>query len=294
MKRDFARAMYGLALLTACTSRPVELDDEAGTTTAMSESTSDSETTSTTDDESTSSDASDAGDDEVSVTFIVEFDVPPASECDMYMQDCPPGEKCVPYASDGNEWNASKCVPVMGDQQPGEPCSWGGIVEATDDCDATSVCWDVMDVDGELVGTCVAFCQGTPDRPECPPGSSCLICGSCWIPICIQHCDPLVQDCAEGLGCFWANTGFNCIFTAGDIPTGEPCGYVNDCAPGNFCADAASLPSCNGAACCTAYCDLQLGDAGCAAQPDTVCVSFFEEGMAPPGYENVGLCVLPP
>jgi hypothetical protein len=200
----------------------------------------------------------------------------------------------VPYASGGgNVWDASKCVPIMGDQQVGEPCQWGGIVEATDDCDATSLCWDVMDVDGELIGTCFAICQGMADMPECPPGSRCSSCGSCF-PICIPTCDPLVQDCGEGLGCFWANVSFSCIFTAGEIPTGEPCGYLNDCVPGDYCVDAANLPSCVGSSCCTAFCDLQLGDAGCAMQPNTTCVSFFEQGMAPPGYENVGICILPP
>ena len=57
-------------------------------------------------------------------------------------------------------------------------------------------------------------------------------------------------------------------------------------------SSADNLPDCDGPSCCTAFCDLMLGDAQCAALEGTVCVPFFEENMAPPGYENVGVCVL--
>ncbi len=47
--------------------------------------------------------------------------------CDVFKQDCPEGEKCSAYADDGGtSWNASKCVPVNGDGQPGEPCTVEG------------------------------------------------------------------------------------------------------------------------------------------------------------------------
>lgn len=142
--------------------------------------------------------------------------------------------------------------------------------------------------------TCLEFCSGTPDSPTCRQGSQCLLAGD-WSPfLCTPNCDPLVQDCSAGLGCYWSSTGFFCIFAADQIPTGEPCGYVNDCAPGHLCAEAAALPSCAGPACCTQYCDLQLGDAGCVDQPGTVCVSFYPEGEAPIGEEHIGICILPP
>ncbi len=225
------------------------------------------------------------------LTFIPESDMMIESECDPFMQDCPEGEKCVPYASDGgNVWNANKCVQVTGDGAVGDSCTWGGIVEATDDCGADSICWDVMDVDGQAIGVCTQYCEGTADNPICPMSTSCIIINEGSINLCIANCDPLLQDCGAGLGCFWANTAFSCIFTAGEIPPNEPCGYINDCAPGNLCADAASLPSCAGSACCTPFCD--LADPACATM-GTECVTFFEEGMAPPGYEDVGVCVLP-
>ncbi len=135
--------------------------------------------------------------------------------------------------------------------------------------------------------------SGTPNTPICPPGLNCVLLSQAGPWLCTQYCDPLAPDCDEGLGCYWASTHFDCIFTAENIPTGEPCGYINDCAPGNLCADAAVLPSCVGSACCTKYCNLPDGDAGCVEQPGTACVPFFEQGMAPDGFEHVGVCVLP-
>jgi hypothetical protein len=211
-------------------------------------------------------------------------------ECDPWAQDCPEGEKCVPYGSTGGNWDANKCVPVLGDGQPGDACTWDGTSAATDSCGADSHCWDVMEVDGQLEGVCTPFCDGTPNDPICGPETSCLIANEGSITLCIQTCDPLLQECADGLGCFWANNDFNCIFTAGEIQADEPCGFVNDCAPGLFCASAEVLPSCESSACCTAYCDLSIGE---CSNPDTECAPFFEEGTAPPNYEDIGLCIVP-
>lgn len=212
------------------------------------------------------------------------------SECDPFMQDCPDGEKCVPYGSTGGNWDANKCVLVMGDGVEGDPCTYGGVVEATDSCGAGLHCWDVMDVDGQPQGVCTAFCSGSADNPTCNPGTSCLIANDGSINLCIVTCDPLQQDCGSGLACFWANNDFNCIFTTQDIPLGDPCGFINDCVAGTGCLAAEVMPNCNGSACCGAFCD--LSDPTCMQQ-GTECSAFFEEGMAPPGYENVGVCILP-
>ena len=125
----------------------------------------------------------------------------------------------------------------------------------------------------------------TADRMMLPAGSND---GS--VTLCIALCDPLIQDCGAGLGCFVTGSDFNCVFTTDEVPMGEPCGYINDCAPGNFCADAASLPSCDGSACCASFCNLE--DPLCLLA-QTECVSFFDEGMALPGFEDVGVCIVP-
>jgi hypothetical protein len=269
-------------------------DDESDSSEVSSDSTSTGETStseSTTSPEPTDSETS--SDEWTSADFIPDEDVWVADQCDPYEQDCPDGEKCVPYGSTGGNWDANKCVPIMGDGEPGEPCWYGGVYEATDDCDATSVCWDVMAVDGEAIGTCHSLCTGTADNPECPVGSSCLIASDSSVNICIFNCSPILQDCGRGLACFWANGNFNCIFTTQDIPAGEPCGFINDCAKGLSCTTAEVLPSCEGSACCTLFCDVELGDQQCEAMPGTSCVPFFEDGQAPPGYELLGLCMLP-
>jgi hypothetical protein len=227
--------------------------------------------------------------------FVPDEDVIGAAACDPLAQDCPEGEKCIAYSSTGDTWDANKCVPVTGSNAPGDSCVYNGANLGTDDCDATSVCWNAIDDgNGVLVGTCYPFCTGSVDNPMCDdPAQSCRVVNEGVITICLPRCDPLLQDCAEGLGCYWSGTSgtFQCIITAGGIPTGEPCGYNNDCNPGNFCADAAALDMCNGSACCAAYCDLTEDPTPCLAPLE--CVSFFDEGTAPPEYMNLGLCILP-
>lgn len=294
-------AKFKLVALTllACACGPgglrVSSSDETSTNDSTSSASSSSETsTSESTDSGESTDPSDTFDTFDTVNFVPESDDVRGDPCDSFMQDCPDGEKCVPYASNGGSWDANKCVPVMGDQAVGEPCSYAGAEEGTDDCDATSMCWDVMDIDGELVGTCTPFCQGSADMPECPEGSTCNLTGDGVVTLCFSNCDPLLQDCNEGLACYWANNDFNCIFTTQDIPPGEPCGFLNDCVAGNICLDAAVLPSCNGSACCSPFCNLELPDQTCDVLPGTTCVPFFEQDTAPPGDEDVGVCIVPP
>ena len=222
-------------------------------------------------------------------TFIAPTDGMYGSTCDPFLQDCPERQKCVPVQSVGDTWDANRCVDVIGDASVGEPCQYGGAVAGWDTCDENSWCWNVEWVDGEGWGHCAELCGGNANNPLCPAGSSCSISCAGTINICIPNCDPLLQDC-DGLGCFWAGTSFECIFATQDIPTGEPCGYINDCAPGNLCTNADVLPGCEGASCCAAFCDLDAPD--CAIE-GTECMPFFTEGEAPPGQENVGVCQVP-
>jgi hypothetical protein len=271
------RSAWILLSLLAVGCRPPQFDygttsgTESTTIDGTDSSTSNASESSTTETEESSTDTSDTSEDL------------PIVECNPYTQDCPAGEKCVPYAD--VTWEGHKCVPVLGDQAPGESCTYAGGVEATDDCDGTSHCWD---------GICRSFCTGTEGRPECPPGADCY---HHFFNVCIPTCDPILQDCEAGFVCHWTNGPFLCLLEVGDTPLGQPCSFI-DCAAGLACLIAEVVPGCEALGeqgCCSSYCDLNLGDGPCEALlPGTVCASFFEEGMAPAGYEHVGVCVLPP
>jgi hypothetical protein len=210
------------------------------------------------------------------------------AECDPWAQDCPEGEKCVAYGSTGGNWDRNKCVTVMGSGQEGDPCTYSNTLESTDDCGPDTWCWNV---NMDNVGTCTPFCEGNPDNPLCDPGFGCTIANEGSINLCLQRCDPLLQDCQGEDICFYDFSGnFVCVFGTDMIPTGEPCGFINDCAAGNICLDATVLPSCNDANCCGAFCD--LANPTCELQK-TECTAFFDQGTAPPGYESVGVCIIP-
>lgn len=314
-----------LASLGACGGRPPEAislatatsvdgessgDATTSGTSSTATSTSDTSTsgttdTSTTEDPSTSSqgcvDAGDlAPDEQIQVASDhgepvfeprpLPFDLDlggPAIECDELAQDCPAQEKCVPYASTGGTWNANKCVPVQGDGMIGEPCTYAGAIEATDDCDESSACWLV---DDEGVGTCTGFCGGTAQAPECPPDQFCLqLYGA--VAFCVDDCNPLAQACPPGQACFWTGEAFTCTLTAAKFPGGEACGDFDDCGTSLICIDAALLPSCGGASCCAELCDLDCPDL--CSQVGTSCVPFFELGEAPPGEDDIGVCMAP-
>lgn len=222
-------------------------------------------------------------------------------ECDSWAQDCPDGEKCTVWANDGGgAWNANRCVPIAPDpKQPGEPCTAeGSPVSGVDDCDIGSMCWAVDPA--TLEGYCVQFCTGTPDSPMCPEGFQCPIYSDGILHVCLPNCDPLLQDCRDGEACYPVNDDFQCAPDAsGDGgAAGDPCDYVNSCDPGLACISREFSPGCMGSVgCCSEYCDLDAVDpeASCSQRGEgSVCMPWYDEGFAPPGYENVGICALPP
>jgi hypothetical protein len=211
-------------------------------------------------------------------------------DCDIFEQDCGEGSKCVPWiAPDNSTWLGFTCVPVLGEQGVDEPCTLD-FEDSSDDCDAASSCFAFSIFDGVAAGRCRAFCTGSGDDPMCAPDHICLIGNGYPGPVlCLPECDPLVQDCGEQQGCHWLWGFFSCVETNG-VGLGEPCGFVDDCTSGNLCV--AGVPGCEDL-CCSPYCALSLGDGPCIALPGTTCAPFFEQGMAPPGYEDVGICVAP-
>lgn len=220
-------------------------------------------------------------------------------ECDLFAQDCPRLEKCMPWAIDGGgTWDGTRCSPIFARSgQAGESCT----VEASttygiDNCGIGLMCWGV---DPEtLAGTCIPICTGSPGFPVCEdPDTTCMVGNAGAIALCLPTCQPLMQDCPSDEGCFAMGSDFVCVPDAsgGNGGHGAPCEFVNACEPGQLCLSAAAHSACPAVGCCSSLCDLSAmePDGGCvlhdAAQ---TCVPFYFEGRAPLGSEDVGICTV--
>jgi hypothetical protein len=232
------------------------------------------------------------------VVFIVEPDFGGGGqECDIFEQNCPEGQKCNAWSSDGdNSWDATKCVPVAEDPDPiGDPCTVEGSgVSGVDSCVKGAMCWGVDEQTG--IGTCVEQCTCSFDNPICnvTPNSSCTIANDGVLVLCLPSCDPLnPASCNDGDVCI-GNPGdpntFICVVDAsgGAGGVGEPCEFVNACGPTLLCASPELLPGCDVAApgCCVPFCD--LGAVDCPEGTD--CLPWFEEGQAPKCFDHIGVC----
>jgi hypothetical protein len=235
----------------------------------------------------------DGGDGDSGGAFIEAPDSGDLGQCDPGAQDCPnEDEKCTAYVTEPGYCcvDANKCVPVIGDKQFGDPCTRS---EDNDDCDKGYFCMTKTSGDtGD--GVCYEFCiPNTPD--QClDGGGTCIPFNDGVLPMCQTTCDPLVQDCPPEMGCYAAYDNFVCARPGvddGKGNDGDDCYTIQSCLPGNVCVGAGSLEGCTGDRCCTPICDLSMADP-CTA-PET-CTAWFEEGSAPPGLEDVGVCVIPP
>ena len=225
----------------------------------------------------------------------IDTDTGSAVDCDSYLQDCPDGEKCNPYADDGGSaWNALGCFPVApSPNQPGEPCEViGSGTSGFDNCDVASMCWAV---DTETnIGNCVALCEGSIEAPTCSdPSTTCSVANEGVLNLCLLSCDPDGDDCPQGQACYEIDTGFVCAPDAPPAPgaPGTSCDNIASCDLGAICVTAAAHgPGCDGQGCCTEECD--LSDPVCE-NPNQVCQEWFEDGMVPPGFEDFGVCMVP-
>lgn len=217
--------------------------------------------------------------------------------CSVFEQDCARGGKCTPYADDGgNAWTRTKCVPLLGDLQVGEPCiAEGGAYAGYDDCDVGLMCWGVGP---DNMGTCVPLCSGSAEMPVCGSGTACAIWDEDLFGVCLEGCDPLVQDCPtveEVCLATPAGDGFLCVFKNPE-ESGQvhgPCVFPNDCDAGLVCGEPTAAVECDQevSGCCEPYCDLEA--ANVCPGLGQACVPLFAMGMAPVGYENVGFCSVP-
>jgi hypothetical protein len=224
-------------------------------------------------------------------------------QCDVWSQDCPRGEKCVPCSLGALEWFPDTCCRPL-DPDPaavGKPCvreegPWSGL----DDCAADSVCWFLDDAQ---TGTCVAQCEGSRANPECAAGSSCDVAHEGTVILCLPTCDPLAPACGAGRTCAhgtragYSDFGhFVCQATAplnAVAGYGEACSAFGElCDEGLACAWPADVPGCEAARCCTVVGALAAPPA--CPDPTQSCVAAFPDGDAPPGLESLCYCTAAP
>lgn len=224
------------------------------------------------------------------------------AQCSIWEQDCAPGEKCAPWSAEPDLVpDEIRCCPEDANAgQPGDPCVIEGYLgSCIDDCEKGSMC---LDFDGDLMGTCQRYCEGSADQPMCEFDEGCLIYFA-GVPFCFDKCDPLVQDCPDGEGCYPdeeapGGTGFLCLPTIGGSGAGELCWLLSGCEPSLLCVTPEFVPGCNeNFGCCTPLCDITEQPDPCpAVDPALACVSWYVGGQDPPeaAYQNVGACVIPP
>jgi hypothetical protein len=218
--------------------------------------------------------------------FIGCPDIIEGGDCDLWLQDCPKGEKCMPWANDGGvHWNATRCTPIdQNTAMPGSECVVEGSgVSGIDNCEGGSMC---LFVDPETnTGICVPNCEGGEANPLCDPGATCSIDFDGTMINCLPTCNPVQPECAIG-GCYPTDDFFACAPTIGTgALAGEACEYRWDCVPGTTCIGGDAVPGCADASCCAPFCDLSLPE-----QCDgLVCDPWFDEGEAP-GLEQIGVC----
>lgn len=288
----------------SCSLRPYEFNESATDATSMGTTTTGAATgtsvaaTSVTSESSSA--ASSAAGTEDSGSLVAWLDMG-TGECGPWQQTCPEGQKCMPYSADGGSfWNSWGCFPLVPNPAGvDEPCMViDSGVSGKDTCDEGLMCWYV-DWDTGM-GRCLAMCTGTPDAPTCSePMTSCTISAEASLILCIPHCDPLAQDCTGGDLCIFNPNdpnSFVCVLDAsGEVgQVFDACEYINACDPGLLCMSPELAVECDpmGLGCCVPFCDV--------SQPNTCpgqgqgCLPWYEMGMAPPGYENVGFCGVPP
>ncbi len=229
--------------------------------------------------------------------FLQRPDGPVGDECGIFEQDCPAGEKCMPWANDGgSSWNATRCTTVVASpDQVGDECTVEGSgTSGFDSCDLGAMCWGV---DAKTnIGVCVEMCGCTELTPTCDtPNTACSISNGGVIALCLGVCNPLDPDaCDAGEGCYASGSLFQCANDAsGELGTpGDPCEFLNVCDPGSYCGMPSFVPGgCGGSTgCCTALCDPSDGPEQCLAGQS--CVPFYDEGGAPDEcLGQVGVCV---
>lgn len=216
----------------------------------------------------------------------------PQSECDpRYPTACGDGYKCS-YVVDPEFGPLNRCVELLGEGLVGEACE---LLGDSDTCGAHSICWG-RDADG---GVCVEFCS--PALLCVDPLATCVVSNQSLLSLCLPKCDPLLQDCEDGWGCYpddfqrWACDRDQSSELGAH---GDPCDCLNCCDPGLACMPG-GLVDAEGcgtelAGCCARICALDDGapvEGVCPSEAER-CEPYYDSDSVLMGYDNVGICEL--
>ena len=247
-----------------------------------------------------SSSGSDGGDDLDSGGFVCASvpgavthctaDAAPPDDCDTYAQDCPAGQRCVPWTNTNERtWNGARCTEIVA--QPGavgDPCLGEGPFSGLDNCGLGLMCFHVDATTN--TGLCVELCGGSVREPTCDPGYVCPVAPG-MPPLCVPSCDPLIQDCDVGQ-CTPADDWFVCSPDTASIPDGQPCQAQGECVLGSACIESEAIADCQGEACCLSFCDLSEPDPTADCLPGQECTEWFLNPGPPDGFD-IGICAVP-
>jgi hypothetical protein len=172
-----------------------------------------------------------------------------AGDCDIVTQNCPTATDTCTYAGlpDGGVGRA--CLPA-GTAMEGAACSQQVA------CGKGLLC---------VGGTCSKLCYVDTN---CTNGARCAsgvtVMGSPEIAttcVTLQACDPLLQNCPQGQGCYLSDMGAVCV-SAGTVANNATCTPAANCVPGNLC-----LVTMQGATSgtCKQFCNLDGGMPSCGA-----------------------------
>lgn len=208
----------------------------------------------------------------------------PGISCTVFGQDCPPGQKCMPWSNDGfAAYTGATCSPVVPDPKAvGEACVWeGSPYTGLDDCDVGLMC---------VADACVELCGSSGDYAVCD-GDATACAQEGPLPLCMPTCNPLVESpCPPGLACLGVAQSFICITPPPVLAAkGELCGLGTTCEPGTRCSPAAWLPSCAGEHCCSPLCE--LGD-GATCFDGQTCTALYPDGVDDRCLESIGQCAV--
>ncbi|MCY1067517.1 hypothetical protein OV090_22405 [Nannocystis sp. RBIL2] len=284
---------FALTGLLACGTGPAyQTGDGSTTTTSLGGSTSTFATVTT---------ATPTTDDDASAGAFIARPDTAILECDLFLQDCPEGQKCTALSGSG-PLDTFRCVPVARDpDHPGEPCSTGEhAFDGLDSCAAGSFCYEQGADPSDRV--CVSFCTGSPDAPSCPPQGLpecstahwCSIFGS-GLSVCLPGCDPIRDPCSDSQVCVPLALGrgivFECLTDASGSAGafGDGCNDGSECDPGLHCAGPGAALECdpNAAGCCVPWCDLTQPSACPGA--GQACQPFYGPDEAPQCL-HLGVC----